>query len=77
MLALLDGQGFDLRTSVWATMSVVTYVLGAALREVQEIRWHQAEAEREAAMTEAELAEEQASFFRRVGGSGRYPHLGG
>jgi hypothetical protein len=26
-------------------------------------------------MTEAEIAEEQAGFFRRVGGSGRYPHL--
>lgn len=75
LLALLDGHGFDLRTSVWAAMTVVTYVQGAALREVQEIRWHQAEAEREAEMSEAELAAERAEYMRRVAGSGRYPHL--
>jgi AcrR family transcriptional regulator len=56
MLGLLDGHGFDLRTSVWAAMTVVTYVQGAALREIQEIRWHQAEAKREAELSEAELA---------------------
>jgi AcrR family transcriptional regulator len=76
MLALLDGQGFELQASVWAVMTVVTYVLGAALREIQEIRWHQAEAAREAELSEADLAAERAEYMRRIGGSGRYPNLG-
>ena len=76
MIGILDSHGFDLQTAVWAAMTVTTYVLGAALREIQEVRWHQAEAEREAAMSEAEIAEEKEEFAQRVGGAGRYPNLG-
>jgi AcrR family transcriptional regulator len=76
MLALLDGHGFELEASVWAVMTVVTYVLGAALREIQEIRWHQAEAAREAELSEADLAAERAEYMGRINsGSGRYPNL--
>ena len=76
MLGILDGHGLDLRTAVWAAMAVTTYVLGAALREIQEVRWHQAEAEREAGMSETEIARQKEEFAQRVGGAGRYPNLG-
>ncbi|HVT68213.1 MAG TPA: TetR/AcrR family transcriptional regulator C-terminal domain-containing protein [Trebonia sp.] len=76
LLAILAGPGHDLRTDVWAAMTVWTYVLGAALREIQEIRWHRAQAEREAGMSAAEIAAEHDEFAHRIGGTGRYPNLG-
>ena len=35
-----DGTGADVKTTMWAAMTLGTYVMGAALREVQEARWH-------------------------------------
>jgi AcrR family transcriptional regulator len=75
MFGLLDGLGLDLQTTVWALMTVSTYVLGAALREIQEIRWHQAAAEAENGMTEEALDAVQQQLEQDVLGSGRYPHL--
>jgi AcrR family transcriptional regulator len=75
MIGILDGHGLDLRTAVWVAMTVTTYILGAALREIQEIRWHQAEAQREAGMSEAEIAAQKEEFTQRVGGADRYPNL--
>ena len=77
MIGILDIHGFDLRTAVWAAMTVTTFVLGAALREIQEIRWHQAEAEaeHEASLTDAERAAEEEEFHRLVGATDRYPNL--
>ncbi len=75
MFGLLDGLGLDLQTSVWGLMTVTTYVLGAALREIQEIRWHQGAPGAESELTEAETEAVHALFEREVLGSGRYPHL--
>jgi hypothetical protein len=56
-------------------MTVGTYVMGAALREIQEIRWQRNAAEVASAMTQAEAGEFFAEFSRRIHESGRYPHI--
>ena len=75
LIAALDGLGLDVRATTWALMTISTYVMGAALREIQELRWHRAAEETMSAMAEADVAEAFAEFDRRVRGSGRYPHL--
>lgn len=75
LIGTLDGLGLDVQTTMWALMTVTTYVIGAALREVQEIRWHRAAAAAEAEMTRDEIDAEQEELGRRVLGSRRYPHL--
>lgn len=75
LFGALDGLGLDTVTTVWIAMTVVTYVLGAVLREIQEIR-----TEREmCAMTESFTPEEIArlvqEFADRIRSTGRYPRL--
>ena len=62
-------------TTMWALLTVGTYVMGAALREIQEIRWHRAADEARTEMTEEEAAAAHRDFERLVHGSGRYPHI--
>lgn len=75
LIGALDGPGLDLTTAMWALLAVGTYVMGAALREIQEIRWHRAADEARAGMTEEEVAAAREEFERTIRGSGRYPHL--
>jgi len=75
LMAALDGTGIDLKTTLWALMTLATYVMGAVMREVQEVRWQRASDERTAALSEAEIAERMAEFDRRIRGSGKYPHI--
>lgn len=75
LIGALDGPGLDATTAVWALLTVGTYVMGAALREIQEIRWHRAADEARAEMTEEPVAAERGEFERMVRGSGRYPYL--
>lgn len=75
LLGAFDGLGLDLTTAMWALLTVGTHVMGAALREIQEIRWHRAADEARAGMTEDEVAAERHEFERMIRGSGRYPHL--
>jgi AcrR family transcriptional regulator len=75
LMAAFDGTGLDLKTTLWSLMTLATYVMGAVLREVQEVRWQQVTDEREADHTEAEVAEYLAEFRRRIHGSGQYPHM--
>jgi AcrR family transcriptional regulator len=75
LIASLDGLGLDIRDSLRAPMAVGTYVLGAVLREIQEIRWHRSAAEMAEGMTEAEAEEFRDEFNRRIHESGRYPHI--
>jgi tetracycline repressor-like protein len=56
-------------------MTLTTYVTGAAVREVKEVRWERAAQKAMAEMGEDEVAEALAEFDRRVRGSGRYPYL--
>ena len=75
LLGALDGLGLDATTRMWALLTVGTHVTGAALREIQEIRWRRAEDEARAEMTEEEVAAAHQEFERMIRGSGRYPHL--
>jgi len=36
-----NGIGLDTKTAAWVGMTIATYVAGAVVREIQEIRWHQ------------------------------------
>jgi AcrR family transcriptional regulator len=75
LIAAFDGLGLDIGASLRALTTVGTFVLGAALREIQEIRWHRSAAEMTSGMTEAQVEELHAEFNRRVTESGRYPHI--
>lgn len=75
LIAALDGLGADLPTVMYALMAVGTYVLGAALREVQEIRWHSVAEDMTAGLTETEVAAFVDDLSQRIRQSGRYPHL--
>jgi AcrR family transcriptional regulator len=77
LIGALDGTGAGIKTAVWAVMTLGTYVTGAALREVQEIRWHAAAAEAQAAsgMGEEEIAATQEEFGRQLVKTGQYPRL--
>ena len=75
VIAALDGLGLDIPTVMNAVTTVGTYVLGAAMREVQEIRWHRTAAEVTGQLTETEVAEFMGDLDRRIRESGRYPQL--
>jgi AcrR family transcriptional regulator len=75
LIAAFDGLGLDIATTMYVVMTVSTYVLGAALREVQEIRWQEVAAKATAGLTKAEVAELLGEFSRRVRQSGHYPHM--
>ena len=75
LLAALDGLGLDVATAIRVTGTLATYVVGAAVREVQEIRSERESAEWMEGLTEAEAAEFQEELSRRVRESGRYPHI--
>lgn len=75
LIGALDGLGLDVMTTIWVLMTLSTYVMGATLREIQEMRWHRAAEETMSSMPEGDIAEALAEFDRRVRGSGRYPHL--
>ena len=62
MLGMVAGTGVDARMMMDILMTVVTYVMGAVLREVQEMRSERNRAEREAAMTADELEAEHERF---------------
>ena len=71
LLGAFDGVGLDPATTLGALVTVSTYVMGAVLREIQEIRWHHAAEE----ASEEGVAGAFAEFDWRVLEDGRYPHL--
>jgi AcrR family transcriptional regulator len=74
-LALLDGFRLDARLTLDILMTVATYVMGAVLREAQEMRNDRDRQQAEAAMTEEEIEAErdrQMSWFQV---SDRYPRI--
>jgi AcrR family transcriptional regulator len=75
LLAAFDGLGLDLTTTMWALMTIGAYVMGAALRDIQEARWHRSVAAAMTAMSEDEAAALRGEFERRIRASGKYPHL--
>jgi AcrR family transcriptional regulator len=75
LFGTLDGLGLDTGTTIRMLMTVATYVMGAVLREIQEMQ-----TEREmAAIAESHSAEEldavRKEFAERIRASGRYPRL--
>jgi AcrR family transcriptional regulator len=75
LLGALDGLGLDAKTTMWILSTLGTYVTGAALREIQEGRWHRSLDEATARMTQAELDAWHVEFEQQIRGSGRYPHI--
>ncbi len=76
LLSLLDGIGVDdYRVVMGIFMTVATFVIGAVIREAQEVRF-QAEQERvEASLTPEELQAEHERFRNWFESSGQYPHI--
>jgi AcrR family transcriptional regulator len=72
LIGTLSGRGLDAATTMWALLALGTYVIGAALREIQEIRWHAAFDD---TTTETEADELYDEFQRRIRESGQYPNL--
>jgi AcrR family transcriptional regulator len=75
LLAAIDGRGLDMATALWVLMTVWTYVVGAALREVQEIRWQRSTEAVAGEMAASDIAATFREFERRIRESGRYPQL--
>jgi AcrR family transcriptional regulator len=75
LLGTLDVLGLDAKTKMWILTTIGTYVMGAALRDVQEQRWHRTVEETTAQLTEEELAAWHDDFDRQIRGSGRYPQI--
>jgi AcrR family transcriptional regulator len=76
MLGMVGGLGLDPRTIVDILMTVGTYVTGAVLREVQEMRSDRYRAEMEAAMTPEEIEAEHAGFRQWLAAeANRYPNI--
>ena len=75
LMAALDDLGLGTATTMWALMTLLTYVMGAAVREIQEVRWHHASEEAMADLTEAERTEALETWERGIRELGRYPHI--
>jgi AcrR family transcriptional regulator len=75
LIAAVDGLGLEPGVAMQVLMTLGTFVMGAVLREIQEIRWQRGAAEAAAGMTEEEIEEFVAGFSRRLQESGRYPHI--
>jgi AcrR family transcriptional regulator len=75
LIGSLSGLGLDVKTTMWMLSTLGTYVMGAALREIQELRWHRTLDETSGDMTEAEADALRDEFMQRIRQSGRYPNL--
>jgi AcrR family transcriptional regulator len=75
LFGALDGLGLDTGTTIRMLMAVATYVLGAVLREIQEMQTEREMAAIAEALSAEELAGLQKEFAERIRASGRYPRL--
>lgn len=75
LFGALDGLGLDMETIAWITMTVATYVMGAVMREIQEIRTEREMCQMTESMTEQEMSAFMAEFAERIRATGRYPRL--
>ena len=67
LLSLLDATGVDdYRLIMGVFMTVATFVIGAVMREAQELRFHREQERVQAAMTEAEVQAEHERFYALV-----------
>jgi len=56
-------------------MTVATYVMGAVMREAQEIRFQHEQERAEANLTEEEIQAEHERYHKWFEASGRYPRI--
>jgi AcrR family transcriptional regulator len=76
LLSLLDETGVDdFRVIMGVFMTVATFVIGAVMREAQELRFHREQERVHADMTEAEVQAEHERFYTWFRDSGHYPHI--
>ena len=75
LIGSLSGLGLDVKTTMWMLSALGTYVMGAALREIQELRWHRGLEETTEDLSEAEVEALRDEFEQRIRRSGRYPNL--
>ena len=72
-LRMLDGIGLDLNTVMWILETVQTYVMGAVLRELRELRFQRDE--EAAGFTEEEWQPAQAAWRDRLAADGRFTRV--
>jgi AcrR family transcriptional regulator len=75
MLGIVAGTGANPRMMIDILMTVVTYVMGAVLREVQEEGQERDRAEREAAMSPEELEAEHERFLSWIAAADNLPNM--
>jgi AcrR family transcriptional regulator len=75
LLGMLDGLGLDARTTMDVLGTLVTYVMGAVIREAQEIRGQRDEELAEAHLTAEELHAERERYRKWFEASGDYPRI--
>jgi AcrR family transcriptional regulator len=75
MLGIVAGTGVNPRMMIDILMTVVTYVMGAVLREVQEEGQERDRAEREAAMSPEELEAEHERFLSWIAAAENLPNM--
>jgi AcrR family transcriptional regulator len=72
-LALLDGFGLDIPTAMNILMTVLTYVMGAALREMREMRVQRDQ--EQSGITAAEWEPVQTAWRDRLADDGRFTRV--
>ena len=75
MLGMLDGLDLDARTTMDILGTLGTYVMGAVIREAQEIRGQRDQELTEADLTADELQAERERFRKWFQASGQYPRI--
>jgi AcrR family transcriptional regulator len=74
-LSVLDGLGLDQGTAMTTLVAVNTYVLGAVLREIQEMNGEHYMAEVFAGLSEEEKQALLREFTERISSAGQFPHM--
>ena len=76
LLGLLEGTGIDdARVIMGIFMTVATFVIGAVVREAQEIRFQREQERAEAALTEEEIRAEHERYHKWFEASGHFPRI--
>jgi AcrR family transcriptional regulator len=76
LLSLLDGLGVeDVRLIMGIFMTVATFVIGAVIREAQEVRFQHEQERAEAALTAEEIQAEHERYRAWFEASGDFPHI--
>jgi AcrR family transcriptional regulator len=74
-LGVFDGLGLDIAMAMTMLMTVGTYVLGAVVRELQEINGEHYMAEQLAGLSEADKQELMRELTERIRHAERFPHM--